>query len=50
MGVALNGKDDLRMLRGAVIIGFAGVALLFTVGIPRRTPVVNGAGAMASYG
>lgn len=31
MGVALNGKDDLRMLRGAVIIGFAGVALLFTV-------------------
>mmetsp|Transcript_42128 Transcript_42128/g.91438 ORF Transcript_42128/g.91438 Transcript_42128/m.91438 type:complete len:811 (+) Transcript_42128:113-2545(+) len=31
MGVALNGKDDLRMLRGAVIIGFAGVALLFIV-------------------
>lgn len=36
MGVALNGKDDLRMLRGAVIIGFAGVALLFTV--PRTSP------------
>ena len=36
MGVALNGKDDLRMLRGAVIIGFAGVALLFIV--PRTSP------------
>lgn len=31
MGVALNGKDDLRMLRGAVIIGFAGAAFLFAV-------------------
>ena len=38
MGVALNGKDDLRMLRGAVIIGFAGVALLFTVPRSRGTP------------
>ena len=29
MGVALNGKDDLRMLRGAVIIGLMGAAVLF---------------------
>ena len=30
MGVALNGKDDLRMLRGALMVGFTGVTFLFT--------------------
>lgn len=31
MGVVLNGKDDIRMLRGALSIGFFGVGLLFSV-------------------
>lgn len=35
MGVVLNGKDDIRMLRGALSIGFFGVGLLFSVPMTR---------------